>query len=258
MRKYLLSLSLSAFFSFLLFLIGKSIDESYTLITSVALFAMFLVLAFILNKKTIEKKDALIYFSLFTIVLLPITYFVDAFYVVDTHIGMFFLAAYFLFKKDLKTTLKTIGFPGELGKTIMYSLAGIFIMLVATILLGIIMTYGLGISDSEKIAEMVASFPVYILLVAIILAPLSEELFFRAFLTGKTGIVVSSVLFAIVHSAYGSIIEIIGTFILGLILAAIYKRSKSITPCIIMHFVYNLISVAVMILVSNQGSLVGT
>lgn len=79
--------------------------------------------------------------------------------------------------------------------------------------------------------------------------PIGEELFFRGFLlTGlrnrfgvKTAVVVSSVLFGLVHVAPGAIVP---TFFLGLAFALIYVRTRSLVPAIFAHCVQNIIAVS--------------
>ena len=83
------------------------------------------------------------------------------------------------------------------------------------------------------------------LLLALIIAPFTEELFFRGIvLRGMLGnvnqgraILISAVLFAIYHcNPY----LFVPTFVIGLSLGYLYSRSGSIIPCIVMHAVYNL------------------
>jgi len=94
--------------------------------------------------------------------------------------------------------------------------------------------------------EKVLGFPEYLIIFAVILAPFSEELFFRAFLTPKIGVIGAAVVFALSHIAYGSIVEVVGAFVLGLIFSLVYVRSKSITPCIAMHIAYNALAIFTM------------
>ena len=77
-------------------------------------------------------------------------------------------------------------------------------------------------------------------------APVTEELFFRGLLTSRFGILVSSAVFGLMHFAYGSMVEVVGAFLIGIVLAATFKQSKSITPCILAHMAYNALAIAVM------------
>ncbi len=169
------------------------------------------------------------------------------------HVGLFAAAMFFLWKKNLKTTIESIGFPGKLVPNLIYSLAGLMAIFAAMFVLGL-MALVFDFNDQELVADKIADLPLFILLFAVVAAPISEELFFRGLLmrsiSGFTnpiiGIIGSSVAFGFVHFAYGSIVEIIGTLMIGTILAAVFHKSKSITPCVMIHMFYNLLAVIVM------------
>jgi len=160
------------------------------------------------------------------------------------HLGLFSAAMIYLWKKDLKTTLKSLAFPGDIKKNLMLSAAGFAMVLITLLILGIIAEY-FGFADQEAVYEKVLELPVYVLLFAVIAAPVSEELFFRALLVPRIGVLASSVLFGLMHFSYGSVIEIAGAALVGIILGVIYKTGKSITPVLIIHIMYNLLSILV-------------
>jgi len=89
--------------------------------------------------------------------------------------------------------------------------------------------------------------------IAVAVAPVAEETFFRGFLfTGignrygyGWGAVVSALLFSLAHMQPGALLPI---FILGLLLAWLYKRTGSIWPCIITHFAYNSLALLFMVI----------
>jgi len=161
------------------------------------------------------------------------------------HLAIFSLAMYLLWKKDLRTTLGSIGLPGDIKRTALFTVAGLAVIFSLLIVLGLI-SLAAGFNDQAKIAEKVSDLPLYLLLLAIVLAPITEELLFRAALVPRIGIVLSSLVFGLLHLAYGSVLEVVGVFFVGIILAGIYRMSKSITPCIIIHFIYNLLSIMMM------------
>jgi membrane protease YdiL (CAAX protease family) len=89
--------------------------------------------------------------------------------------------------------------------------------------------------------------PVLLILVISIgiLAPLAEELFFRAYLynvfkqrIGAHALWVSSLLFTVVH---WYLIHALSVFMLGLVLAWVYERSKSLWPAVIAHGTMNIL-----------------
>ncbi|MBU0532077.1 CPBP family intramembrane metalloprotease [Candidatus Micrarchaeota archaeon] len=161
------------------------------------------------------------------------------------HSALFFLALLFLWEKDLQTTLKKLAFPGDIQRNLILSGAGFILVIFVLLFLGVVATLT-GFNDQEAVYEKVADLPVYILLFAIFLAPITEELFFRALLVPRIGIIFSAILFGLMHVSYGSVIEIVGAGLIGVVLAIMFRISKSITPCIIIHVTYNLFSIIVM------------
>jgi membrane protease YdiL (CAAX protease family) len=79
---------------------------------------------------------------------------------------------------------------------------------------------------------------------AVVAAPVFEELFFRGFIFPGIskqwgygwGMLASAVLFSLVHMEPSALVPI---FILGLLLAWLYKATGSIWPCILTHCTYN-------------------
>lgn len=187
----------------------------------------------------------LIIFSIISFIFL-LLYFRDSYlYDGSIHLGIFSLAMYLLWKNDLKTTLHDLGFPGSIKNALVYSVAGLGAIFILLFILGIL-SLTLGFNDQNKISEKIADLPIYILVFAIFFAPLSEELFFRAFLVPRIGVLFSAFVFGLVHLAYGSVIEVVGVTLVGIILALVFKTSKSITPCILTHMIYNLLSIIAM------------
>ncbi len=161
------------------------------------------------------------------------------------HLGMFSFAMYFLWQKDLAATLKGMGFPGGMKSNVLYTIGGLLAIFAVLAVLSIV-SYYLGFNDEAKVTQKISGLPLYVLALAIVLAPLSEELLFRALLVPRIGVVLSSLVFGGLHLAYGSIIEVVGVALVGIVLALVYRYSKSITPCILIHLVYNFLSIAAM------------
>lgn len=161
------------------------------------------------------------------------------------HLGLFSAAMYYLWNKDLKTTLRKIAFPGNMLRNTVLSITGFMLVMMVLLMLGIVAQH-FGFSDQEAVYEKVSDLPFYILIFAVTVAPISEELFFRALLVPRTGVILSSLLFGAMHFAYGSVVEVAGAALIGIVLAVIFRVAKSITPCLIIHIVYNLMSIAVM------------
>ena len=81
-------------------------------------------------------------------------------------------------------------------------------------------------------------------LLIVILAPITEEIFFRGFiypyckrkLDAKGGMLISGLIFAVAHFNFWIFIP---TFIGGVILAFIYERTNSLYPAMIAHSTWN-------------------
>ena len=91
-----------------------------------------------------------------------------------------------------------------------------------------------------------------LLVVVALIAPFSEEIFFRGFLYSafkkswgvNAGLFLSSFLFALVHLEIYSFIPLM---IIGWILAYMFEKTKSLIPAIFLHGVYNLILILILL-----------
>jgi len=90
-------------------------------------------------------------------------------------------------------------------------------------------------------------------IIAIVVAPLAEETFFRGFLFQGVrkrlkfawAAIISAAVFSVAHLSPSGLVPI---FILGLMLAWLFNKTKSIWPCIIVHCAYNSIALIFMII----------
>jgi membrane protease YdiL (CAAX protease family)/uncharacterized RDD family membrane protein YckC len=104
----------------------------------------------------------------------------------------------------------------------------------------------LGVGDENVIVAITA-----VLLIGV-LAPISEELFFRGFLFAGLrqrlslwpAVVISGLLFGLVHAPSG-ITTVIPLAMLGMLLAWFYAWNGSLWPCVFMHMVNNGLALAV-------------
>ena len=100
------------------------------------------------------------------------------------------------------------------------------------------------------LAEKRPGWPI-IVIFAVVVAPVLEELFFRGFLYaalrhwwGKTAaMIVTSALFGLAHFELGAPGVIVPLAVLGLVFAHIMERTGSILTCIVAHAVFNSLSV---------------
>ncbi|MBN1169469.1 CPBP family intramembrane metalloprotease [Candidatus Micrarchaeota archaeon] len=189
-------------------------------------------------------------FSIIILVMSVIFYSEDYSLIVSgaaLHLALLSIALHFLWQKNLKTTLKSLRFPGSIVKNLYISVIGLGTIFLTLLVLGLILTAG-GMNDQQNVFDKILELPVFLLLFAVIAAPISEELFFRAMLVPRIGVIPSSLIFGFVHFSYGSVVEILGATAIGIILAVMYKKSKSITPCLLTHIIYNLLAISVVLL----------
>jgi membrane protease YdiL (CAAX protease family) len=104
-----------------------------------------------------------------------------------------------------------------------------------------------GVSDQQKVQQRIAALPDYVVFIGFMLAPFGEELLFRGLLMGLVGPVVSSAAFALLHFGYGSLVEIVAAFAIGVFLCFVVKwRKGNIIAALVGHALYNLGSLIAM------------
>jgi uncharacterized protein len=145
---------------------------------------------------------------------------------------------------------KSLGFGKFEWKTLGIG-CGLLIGAYAIILVHNVILYLLGVdTQGEEIFKLFAELksPVWFVIVAVIVAPLVEETFFRGFLFQGlrqrygwiSSMLLSSAIFAAAHL---DLVALIPTFILGNVLAYMYHKSNSIWPGVILHFLVNALGV---------------
>ncbi|MFH0714409.1 MAG: CPBP family intramembrane glutamic endopeptidase [Candidatus Diapherotrites archaeon] len=96
-------------------------------------------------------------------------------------------------------------------------------------------------NDLQKVTEIIQTWSTvpFLLGYLVIVRPIAEEVFFRAFLVPIVGAPISALLFALAHYGYGSTAEIVGAFVLGLILAFWFQKRKNLAETSGAHILYN-------------------
>lgn len=96
-----------------------------------------------------------------------------------------------------------------------------------------------GIAVSSNVQQTIGTYPIWALVFISIVAPFNEEIAFRGFLVPRIGIILSGLLFAILHFGYGSISEIAVALWFGLMGGYIFKKTRSLYPTLITHILVN-------------------
>jgi membrane protease YdiL (CAAX protease family) len=110
--------------------------------------------------------------------------------------------------------------------------------------------------DSKKMNEILKFFKnnTSLILLTSITAGVIEEFIFRGYLIPRLeillkntyiAIIISSILFGLIHYSYGTLIQIIGPFFIGLIFAFHYQKYRNIKIIIICHFLWDLLALII-------------
>ncbi|MEK6954910.1 MAG: CPBP family intramembrane glutamic endopeptidase [Candidatus Micrarchaeota archaeon] len=130
-----------------------------------------------------------------------------------------------------------------LPATIAYAFILVIAMLALTALESAVL-FQLGLLDLDKVSELIKRQTSIVLIVAMFVSPIAEEVFFRGLLQRRFGMLFSAAAFGISHALYNSVAEIVGAFTLGLLLSFYVAKRKSIAAPILAHMFYNLLSIA--------------
>ncbi len=115
-------------------------------------------------------------------------------------------------------------------------------VLVFTILLSLF-SLATNIQLPTNVQTVLAGTPLYFLIFTFLIAPINEEIFFRGLLVPRIGIILSALIFAVLHLSYLSASEFGAAFFFGLIAGYVYKKTKSLYPSIIAHMIVNFITI---------------
>lgn len=157
---------------------------------------------------------------------------------------------HFIEKK--KITKEELGFREEkIKKEIILTGKIFFSLLIISLFLSISFSF-FEMNDLAKVEsvvrELVIQSPLF-LAYFFIFRVFAEEIFFRAFLVPRVGVVGSSVVFGLAHFGYGSLLEVIGATTLGFVLAIYYRKNKLIMPNFVAHLIYNFVSVMLLVVI---------
>lgn len=138
-------------------------------------------------------------------------------------------------------------------------LIGVYVLVIINNL--IMMALGV-VTQADVISDLLGEIdsPYLFAFVTAIVAPITEELFFRGFLfkglREKYGwvnaLMFSSIIFALFH---GQLATLIPTFLLGALFAYMFHRTESVYPGMLLHFAVNALGVLVLLLANQTGML---
>lgn len=110
---------------------------------------------------------------------------------------------------------------------------------------------------SDKLVQLSSIFKnnYFLIIFTCLTAGVIEELLMRAYIQPRIekiynspllGVVISALLFAILHSTYGTIGQVVVPFFIGIVFAIFYKKYSNVKILIICHFMFDFISLMLM------------
>jgi membrane protease YdiL (CAAX protease family) len=134
-----------------------------------------------------------------------------------------------------------------------------FIAIYVTLVIGVIIIglilYMLGLQkESDKFVKMLAIFREHqwLIFVTSFTAGVVEELTFRGYLLPRlhalvkspaVAILLSSVLFGLVHFGYGTIVQVVAPFFIGFVFALYYYKFRNIKILIVCHILWDIMAI---------------
>ncbi len=159
--------------------------------------------------------------------------------------------------------LSTLGLRtgGRLGPLVCGGIAGYSVYLLV-IMVAAVLAHGSSLACLDPLQlgvrllghQSATSIAIYLMLLGVI-GPVAEELIFRGFmypalrryLTPFPAVIIGAAVFASLHLSSAGVMQIAG---LGIVLAILYERSRSVIPCIACHALNNVLVFCVILLLS--------
>jgi membrane protease YdiL (CAAX protease family) len=124
------------------------------------------------------------------------------------------------------------------------------VLLVLLLLAGLVSVLGGDEALPQQPPAMVlwiAALPLPARVAIALSAGLVEEVFFRAFLQPRAGVLLSTVLFALAHLGYGQPFMLVGVTLLSLLYAELIRRRSSVWAPVAAHAVFDLVQLVVVV-----------
>jgi uncharacterized protein len=144
--------------------------------------------------------------------------------------------------KDRRNILKKLGYEKvELKKALSQSLFYLGALLVASMIVGIAFSYTAFSDQLDDVSQTLKGSDFAELLVIVLIGSFAEEIFFRGYLQKKTNLLTASFIFAYFHVIYNSLPEVVGAFVLGIVLGKAYEKTNGLFVPTLAHLAYNLV-----------------
>jgi membrane protease YdiL (CAAX protease family) len=142
---------------------------------------------------------------------------------------------------------------------------GLFVWTAAQVLAGvavaILRSLGINPGGEQEVTAIAQQLPVPIAVLTIaVLAPIAEELFFRGFVFNawereygtRSALIGAVLLFAAAHVPGGTPLAVVIVLLLGVVLTAVYARTRNLATTIGIHSAFNLASVLALFLFAGR------
>lgn len=117
---------------------------------------------------------------------------------------------------------------------------------------------------SRKLLEYVGLFKnnMPLLILTALTAGVTEELIFRGYIQPRIetasnspvlAIIITSLLFGILHSPYGTIIQVLDPIFIGVIFSVYYRKYRNIKILILCHFLFDVFSLFAQLMLHSKG-----
>lgn len=144
--------------------------------------------------------------------------------------------------KDRKNLLKKLGYEKvELKKALPQSVFYLGALLAASMIVGIAFSYTAYSDQLDDVSQTLKATDFQELLAIVLIGSFVEEIFFRGYLQKKTNLLTASFIFAYFHVIYNSFPEVVGAFVLGIILGKAYEKTGNLFVPTLAHLSYNLV-----------------
>lgn len=182
----------------------------------------------------------------------------DANSIVSITFSMLFstvVVSYLLIKgKTLSQVIKSLGLSRDkLNLKALFTGVKLFFVIFALEIITTLISIYTNIQLPTNVGMVLGTAPIYFLVFAVVLAPLNEEIFFRAFLVPRLGIVISALIFAVLHSGYSSVSEFGAALIFGLAAGYYYKKYGSLYATILAHVTVNFLAIMALLVMGASA-----
>ena len=178
-------------------------------------------------------------------------------FVLDAGLGLSMTASTltYLFAYKKMSTKEVIGSLGLGRSGLSASGLGIALLIFSIVMLMSLGASALGgafgVNINTNVSLVFSGAPLWFYVFAAVIEPINEELLFRGLMVPRLGIVVSALIFGILHAGYNSTfaIEVIAAMAFGLIAGYVFRRTGSLYPSMMAHILVNSIAVVALLAV---------